>query len=117
MVLNSGCLVGLLVVVPGHNDLSVVVEGLLDLLVVVISVFLNKSFTSSSSSELVSDRSWQEEGSGWIPFTLLETLLGSNKGFRRKWRSPESSKLINEDSFSSMLVEQTGCGLEIGSYS
>ena len=78
----------------GLGDLLVIVSGHADLLVVVISVFLDKSFSSSSSSELASDTSWQEDGSGWspvpeffLPFSLLEKLLlreplpETNKGF------------------------------------
>ena len=97
--MNSGDLVDIVVVVCGHGDLLVVVGDLVDLLVVVgnlvglvvfvISAFLGKS-SSSSSSELSSDMSWQEDGSGWMVFPrfvwgflemlLREPVLGTNRG-------------------------------------
>ena len=88
--LNSGDLVDLVVVVGNHVDLLVVVGDLVGFVVFVISAFLGKSFTSSSSSELSSDMSWQEDGSGWMVFprfvwgfreTLLRVpVLGTNRG-------------------------------------
>ena len=91
MGLNSGDFVDLLVVVGDHVDLVVVVGDLVDFVIVVISDFLGKSFTSSSSSsELASDMSWQEDGSGWKLFQrfvwgflearLRVPVLGTNRG-------------------------------------
>ena len=93
--MNSGDLVDTVVVVCGHGDLLVVVGDLVDLLVVVgnlvglvvfvISAFLGKS-SSSSSSELSSDMSWQEDGSGWMLFQnlALDVICNNFLSYRAK---------------------------------